>query len=113
MYRINGKALLRDNRGLSAAQFATAQAVCARIRQLVESRDAYIEAHHLDRAFCVPDGLWSGQAFNDYLNTYRQVAECRYEIINRLRLFVSFFSGYSLRRLSGVPGRPSFEAPAV
>lgn len=109
---INGKVLLRDNRDLSPAEFETAQAVCARLQRFVENRDAYIDEHRLDRAFCVPDGLWSGTAFNDYLNTYRQVAECRYEIINRLRLFVSFFSGYSLRRLSGVPGGPSFEALA-
>lgn len=110
MYRITGKVLLRDNRDISAEQFKTAQQICAQVRKLVESRDAYIEEHRLDRAFCVPAGLWSGQAFNDYLNTYRQVAECHYEVINRLRLFVSFFSGYSLRRLSGVPGGPSYEA---
>src|SRR2546423_253597 len=112
MFKINGKVLLRDNRDLSAAEFELAQAVCARVKDFVENRDGYIAEHHFDPSFCRPDGMWSPKAFNDYRNTFREIIACRYEIINRLRLFVSFFSGYSLRRFSGVPGKPSFEALA-
>ena len=105
-----GKVLLRDNRDLTESEFQSALDVCARIKHFVDNREPYIAAHGLDRAFCLPDGLWSGKAFNDYLNTFREVSGGHYEVINHLRLFMSFFSGYSLRRLSGVPGKPSFEA---
>jgi hypothetical protein len=91
MQKTGGKVLLRNNRDLSETEFQSALDVCARIKHLVDDRESYISAHGLDKAFCVADGLWSGKAFNDYLNTFREVSEGRYEVINRLRLFTSFF----------------------
>ena len=109
MRTINGKILLRHNRDLSQTEFQIARDLCDRINQFVRDRDAYVAENHRNPQFCSPDGMWSPTAHNDYLNTFTKVSACSFEVINRLRLFVSFFSGYSLRRASIVPGAPSFE----
>ena len=107
MWTINGKFLLRDNRGLSQREFQSTRQLCDQLRRLVEDRAAYIEEHQLDELFCRPDGNWS-YAKNDYHRTFKEISGCRYEFINWLRLFMPFFSGYHLRYVSGTPGAPSF-----
>ncbi len=99
MWTINGKVLLRHNRNLSQGEFQNARRLCDRVSHLVTYRDAYVEENQLDPLFCCPDGNWS-YARNDYHRTFKEVSACRYEIINWMRLFMPFFSGYSLRHAS-------------
>ena len=108
MWLVRGKVLLRDNRNLSQEEFQLAQKICHRVNQLVIDRDGYVKKNQLDPLFCFPDGNWS-YAKNDYYRTFQEISACRYDIINWVRLFMPFFSGYSLRHTSGLPGGPSFE----
>ena len=107
--KINGKVLPDSNRDLSEKEFLLAQATCDRIRSLVAQRDDYVRENSLEPLFCYADANWSVHAANDYLQTFKEVSQCRYEIINRLRFFTQFFSGYSLRHAKDAHGLPSFE----
>jgi hypothetical protein len=108
MWRANRKILLRDNRRLSAAELKRAQEICHRIAQLVANRDEYVKEHRIDPLFSYPDSNWSASV-NDYLTTVNKVLAADYDVINCLRLFMAFFSGYSLRHAARVVGPPSFE----
>jgi len=107
-WRINGKVLLRDNRKLSQAEFKRAQRICHAVKELVINRDAYVRQNRIDPSFCYPDANWSPTR-NDYLATFNRVIEADYDVINSLRLFTQFFSGYSLRHAARSEGLPSFE----
>ena len=109
IWRANRKILLRDNRRLSAAELKRAQEICHRIAQLVANRDEYVKEHRIDPLFSYPDSNWSGASVNDYLTTVKKVLAADYDVINCLRLFMAFFSGYSLRHAARVVGPPSFE----
>jgi SAM-dependent methyltransferase len=108
MWRSYPRILLRDNRKLSAAEAERAREICQHVGQFVTQRDEYIRAHGLDPRFCYPDANWSASA-NDYFRTVDKVLAAEYDVINRLRLFMVFFSGYSLRHAARVVGPPSFE----
>lgn len=95
-------ALLKDNTDISQAEYKRALQLRGQLRAMVDSRDKAIAEHHLDREFCLPDGLWQyiNNAANDFVQAYTHVRDATYEELNRLRFRTPVFSGYHLLSLT-------------
>ena len=91
--------LLANNRDISRRAFEQANGLRHEIASAVKSREAYVAEHHLDPSFCLPDSNW-GKKTKDpsstFLTAYRHVRDGDYHVLNRLRLWAPYFSGYEL-----------------
>ncbi|MBI4664483.1 MAG: putative sugar O-methyltransferase [Verrucomicrobia bacterium] len=95
MVKVDGRIRLADQRPITAQEFERARSVCERIRRLVASRADSIAKGRLDPTIALPGNNWSPDADQPFLNRYRQIVQCRFEIIQNLRLYAQF-SGYDL-----------------
>jgi hypothetical protein len=77
--------------------------VRAKVVRAVEQRSEVISARNLDVEFCRPDANWK-----DYLECplYKFMRDGGYEVVNRLRFYVSYYSGYQLFSLTDVVDSP-------
>jgi hypothetical protein len=91
--------LLANNRNISPGAFERADSLRRRIARAVETRDAYVTTHRLDPSFCLPDSNWGEKTKNaasTFLSAYRYVRDGEYDVLNRLRFWAPYFSGYEM-----------------
>jgi hypothetical protein len=91
--------LLANNRNISPGAFERADGLRRSIAKAVEHRDAYVTMHRLDPSFCLPDSNWGEKTKNTastFLSAYRYVRDGEYEVLNRLRFWAPYFSGYEM-----------------
>ena len=100
------RARLSENRDITTADYRAADALRRRIGTLVDSRGTYVTSRGLDPAFCFPDANWLDTPANEYVGAYRYLRDGSYDVINRLRFYCPFFTGYhllSLKKRDGLP----------
>lgn len=95
------RARLSENRDICLLHFWRAKALSRRIGREVNERDSYVRAHGLDPDFCMPIKDWSAPGFKE---VYEYVLRGDYKVLNRLRFFCQFYSGYSIMSLSSAHG---------
>lgn len=91
--------LLANNRDISQRAFEQADGLRREIASAVECREGYVAEHQLDPSFCLPDSNW-GRKTKDpsstFLTAYRYVRDGNYHVLNRLRFWAPYFSGYEI-----------------
>jgi hypothetical protein len=91
--------LLADNRDISRDAYTRADGLRRKIANAVEHREAYVTTHQLDPSFCLPDANWGEKTKNSastFLSAYRYIRDGKYEVLNRLRFWAPYFSGYEI-----------------
>jgi putative sugar O-methyltransferase len=105
---IQGRVRLSDLTPLAPGEFDEAVRICSQIRAIREGRTDYIKRHNLDTEIALPAANWEEGSSNDFVDAYRfVVGNPRYEVINRLRFYTQFFTGYNLQSLSSARGKKS------
>ena len=82
------KVYLRDIDQISKNDFAKAYSICKKIKTIIKDRQ--------DDAFYTPDRNWKMSEESELYKQFKVVLECKYDVINNLRFFVQYFSGYQL-----------------
>jgi putative sugar O-methyltransferase len=105
---IKGRVRLADLTPLSSAGFDRAVQICRRISTVRDGRADYIRRKKIDPEIALPAANWEEGCGNDFVAAYRFVADNpRYEVVNNLRFYTQFFTGYNLRTLSSGRGKKS------
>jgi len=94
--KIGGRVCLSDLRSISQQEFNTACRICREIKEIQESRAAYIEKRALDPEIALPAAFWGENGQSAIHDLYRLVATPTYNVINRLRFFTQPFTGFQL-----------------
>ncbi|MDX2256001.1 MAG: putative sugar O-methyltransferase [Pseudanabaenaceae cyanobacterium bins.39] len=106
--KINGRVRLADLASISQEEYEKAVLICSKVRAIEEERSNYVKNHNIDPEVAFPAANWGEGSGNDFLDAYRFIAiNPTYKVINHLRFYTQFFTGYNLKTLSPAPGHTS------
>lgn len=106
---VNGKVYLCDQRLILEQEYKLAIVICNKIKKLVENRNFLIQEKRLNPKIANPDRNWKMTDESEIFQTYKFCVNPVYEVINRLRLYVQYFTGYRLMSFSWSAGKKSIQ----
>ena len=102
-------ALLKDNNNLTQKQWEQCQLIRSKIIPTIENRKKIITSYNLDMKTSMPSAGWTSSSFSESEqgkastmpgpNFAYPVLNGTYDVINRLRYFFHWFTGYYIVRL--------------